>query len=167
MNTTCKQMVGKYGRADRVPLSNFPDAPAQLISWIVTAPGWNRFWSQYMIAVVSLADFPGHEPAHLQYPEATHELLVIALNPDHGPYHAETTTQDNPVKYMLPYNVVEQFTTTDERAIEICHGLTHAVVEGMLCPETIESPTAVKGSWARAISRTLDHYRDPSHGHLN
>ena len=156
-----------YGRADKVPQENFPNAPAQLVSWIITAPGWHRFWDQYMIAIVSLADFPGHEPAKLQYPEATHELLVIALNPDSGPYQAGSTTEENPVKYLLPHNVIEQFTTTDERAIEICHGLTHAVVDGMLCPETIESPSMIRDSWTQAISRTLDHYRDPSHGQLN
>jgi hypothetical protein len=167
MNVMCEEMVGKYGRADLVPRENFPDAPAQLVSWIVTAPGWHPLWSQYMIAVVSLADFPDCEPAKLQYPEATHELMVIALNPDHGPYRAETTTTGNPVRYLLPYNIIEQFTTTDERAVEICHGLTHAVVDGVLCPEMIESSSRVRDSWTQAISRTLDHYIDPSHGQLN
>lgn len=164
------EMTGSYGTASRVPPENFKDHPpaaAQLDTWIVTAPCWHPLWSQYMIGVVSLAAFPGMDPAVKDYSEATHELDVIALNPDYGPYTAEEITPENPVKYMLPINIVIQFIATDEQAAEICHGLTHMVVEGALCPETGGSPSRVRESWEQVLARTLDHFRDPHHGQMN
>lgn len=163
----CEKMAGEFGSAERVPSENLADAPAQLATWIVTAPIWHPLWSQYMIAVISLADFDGHEPAHRQFPEATHELTVLALNPDKGPHDAETVSSANPAPYMTPVNVVQQFVTTDERAIQIGHSLTHAVIDGRLNPETGDAPEAIRETWAMAISVTLDHYIDPTHGRLN
>lgn len=161
------EIVGEYGTATQIPQENWPEKVAQLSAWIVTAPCWHIFWSQYLIAVVSLATFPGLDPPVLHFPGATHELMVISLNPDSGPYDAKTVTPESPVKFLLPYNVCEQFVTTDERAIELCALLTSAVVDGLLCPETIEDPDYVRAVWEQSISFTLDHFRDPSHGLLN
>lgn len=160
-------MTGEYGTAVRIPRENWPEKMAQLSTWIITAPCWHIFWSQYLITVVSLATFPDIDPPHLQFPGATHELIVLTLNPDHGPYDARACTPENPVTFMPPHNVCEQFVTTDERAIEVCDLLARAVIDGLMCPETIEDPQGVQAAWRQSISVTLDHFRDPSHGLLN
>lgn len=161
------ELIGEYGTAAEIPRENWPEKVAQLSAWIVTAPCWHIFWSQYMIAVVSLASFPDLDPPVLQFPEATHELMVITLSPDSGPDDAKTVDPEHPVQFLQPYNVCEQFTTTDERAIELCGMLVEAVVDGLICPETIEDPTTVRAVWKQAIHTTLDHFRDPYHGRLN
>lgn len=161
----CEEMAGQHGSARRVPVEG--GLPAQLATWIVTAPIWHPLWSQYMIAVVSLADLPDHAPAYLQFPEATHELLVIALNPDKGPYDAASISASNPVSILEPLNIIEQFIATDEQAILICHGLAHGVCDGMLNPETSDAPARIRSYWAQAVSQSLDHFRDPAHGRMN
>lgn len=161
------EMTGEYGTAVQIPRENWPDKTAQLSAWVITAPCWHIFWSQYMIAVVSLAEFPGIDPPVIDFPGATHELMVIALNPDHGPYDARNVTPENPVVYMLPHNICEQFTTTDKRAIELCELFAGAVIDGRMCPETIEDPVYVRSVWRQTISVTLDHFKDPHHGLLN
>lgn len=161
------ELIGEYGTAAQIPRENWPDKAAQLSAWVVTAPHWHPFWSQYLIATVSLAAFPGIDPPLLMFPGATHELLVITLSPDPGPYDARTTTPENPVTFMEPYNVCEQFVTTDDRAIELCALLVEAVVNGLLCPETIEDPGGVRAAWRQSVHVALDHFKDPSHGRLN
>lgn len=138
-----------------------------LDGWIVTAPIWHPLWSQYFIGLIDLADRPDCPPAILHRPGMTHEVAVMSLSPDHGPYDADLIGDRQTMVYLAPANVVEQFATEDDRAREVITLLVQAVLNGMLSPEASESPEAIRLAWAQSIHQTLDHYRDPHHGMAN
>ncbi|MDX5570923.1 hypothetical protein PYK79_57100, partial [Streptomyces sp. ID05-04B] len=140
--------------------------PAGLDSWILTGPRWHPVWYQYNLGIVSLADTPGLPPAKLHRPGVTHELTVVALNPDHGPYDARRLP-DGHLQFLTPVNIVEQFTATDQEARELAFQCARAVVDGLLWPETGDAPDTVRAAWRSSVHQTLAHAHDPHHGRLN
>ncbi|WP_181871608.1 hypothetical protein [Sphaerisporangium album] len=157
-------ITGAYGTAHRIPPTNYQaHARAALDGWIITAPIWHPLWSQYTLSVVTLADIPGVPAANKQRPDVTHELLVAALNPEHGPVRAEDV-QEGSLRLLTPVNIAEQVTTTDERAVQLAELCARAVVDGVLCPETLDAPDLIRTMWRTSIHQTFDHHRDPHHG---
>ncbi|MFJ9243784.1 hypothetical protein [Streptomyces sp. NPDC101776] len=163
---TITEFTGEYGTAHRVPASNYQAvSPAALDSWIITAPCWHPLWTQYALALVSLVHLPDVPAAQLHRPGMTHEISVMALNPEHGPYDARTLSAGR-LRYLTPANVAEQFTTTDERARNLTQLCAQGVVDGRLCPETADAPERIRTYWRQTIRDTLGHDNDPHHGHL-
>lgn len=160
------ELAGACGTAIRVPRSHYADNPATLDAWIITAPMWHPLWSQYMLSVITLADVPGMGPAVKERPDVTHQVIVVALNPDHGPY-TPASVAEKKIRYLTPGNIGEQFTATDQQALDMGVLCANAVVGGILCPETADAPERIRGFWAQSIQRTLDHARDPHHGSQN
>jgi len=161
------ELTGALGTAVRVPPANYRDDNlAGLDCWIITAPSWHPVWSQYALAVVSLADFDGLPPAHKKRAGVTHELLVLALNPEHGPYDARTLRTGD-LRHLEPVNICEQFTSTDDQARHLAYLCVRAIVDGVLIPETGDAPDRIRAAWRSSIHQTLDHEHDPHHGHLN
>lgn len=159
-------LVGTHGIARRLPDTYRDSHPASLDTWILSGPRWHPVWFQYTLGVVSLADHPELPPAKRQRPDATHELSLFALNPEAGPYDARHLP-DEPLQFLTPVNIVEQFTTTDDRARELAFLCARAVVDGRLWPETGDAPDHVRATWRNSIHQTLAHDHDPHHGRLN
>lgn len=157
---------GPYGTAKRIPRANYPDTTTTLDAWIITAPIWHPLWSQYMLALITLADVPGMPPAVIERPDATHQVIVMTLNPEHGPYDA-TTVREDTLRFLRPGNIGEQFTATDDQAREIAALCVRACVDGVLSPETADAPDRIRAAWRSSIQKTVDHDRDPHHGRLN
>lgn len=109
------EQAGPYGSAVRIPHASYPEAQTTLDAWIITAPVWHPVWSQYLLSLVTLADVPGVEPAQKESPEVTHQVIVMTLNPEHGPYDARHLTGDD-LRYLTPGNIGQQFTATDDQA---------------------------------------------------
>lgn len=162
--TKSDELTGSYGTARRVPRANYPDAPATLDAWIITAPCWHPLWSQYLLSLITLADVPGVEAAHKERPDVTHQLIVMTLNPEHGPYDAATVACAG---FLTPGNIGEQFTATDTQALALAALCARAVVDGVLVPETADAPDRIRAAWRQSIQQTLDHDRNSHHGHLN
>ncbi|MEU2992568.1 hypothetical protein ABZ772_19770 [Streptomyces griseoincarnatus] len=159
--------TGPYGTARRIPPANYRDsAPAGVDGWIITAPH-APLWSQYMLDVISLADFRGIPQATKRFPDATHELHVVALDPDRGPYDATTVGPPGSLPFLTPVNIAEQIITTDDQARRLAQLCAKAVVDGVLTPETADAPDRIRTQWRTSIRQTLDHARDPHHGHAN
>ncbi|HKX69899.1 MAG TPA: hypothetical protein VJM75_01670 [Acidimicrobiales bacterium] len=159
---TPDELTGPYGTARRIPRDKYRDThPAGLDGWIITAPIWHPLWSQYNLGVVTLADIPDIPPAKLQRPGVTHELTVVALNPEHGPYDARNLT--GALAFLLPVNIAEQITTTDDQARNLAALCARAVVDGVLCPETGDAPDHIRALWRSAIHQTLDHPHHQEH----
>ncbi|AVV46442.1 hypothetical protein PYK79_56415 [Streptomyces sp. ID05-04B] len=152
------QLAGAYGTARRVVSGRFLNShPAGLDSWILTGPRWHPVWYQYNLGIVSLADTPGLPPAKLHRPGVTHELTLVALDPEGGPYDARHLP-DEPLRFLTPVNIVEQVTTTDARARELAFLCARAVVDGRLWPETGDAPDHVRATWRNSIHQTLTHH---------
>ncbi|MCX4974259.1 hypothetical protein [Streptomyces sp. NBC_00620] len=161
-------VTGKYGTVTRVPAETHADNPAALDQWILTAPEWHPIWDQYVIGLISLADLPNTPPPFRQRPGVTHELVVFALNPEHGPHEAATFNSRSLAEAVLtPVNVVEQFTCTDDQARDLVRLCATACVNGVLTPETGDAPDRYRAAWRQSIHQTLNHLLDPHHGRAN
>ncbi|MFG2699551.1 hypothetical protein [Streptomyces sp. NPDC048386] len=161
------ELTGSFGTARRIPRDAYRGtSPAALDGWVITAPGWHPLWSQYHLGVVTLADVPGAPPANITRPGATHELNVVALNPDHGP-HTPTTILANGLRYLTPVNIAEQFTTTDDQARQLAYLCARAVIHGVLNPESADAPERIRAAWHSTIHQTLQHDHAPHHGRPN
>ena len=102
-----------------------------LMSYIVSAPWAHPVWSNYQISVITLADKPGVRPAVIRKTGATHEIMVLALNPKYVP---ET---DGPPHYLSPINFAGQYIAQDDKeAKNILTKTVKMVVRAELNPDT-------------------------------
>lgn len=160
---TADEPTGPYGTAHRIPHANYhAQNPAALDAWIITADCWHPLWSQYLLAVVTLAEIEGIPPANKRGTDVTHELLVIVLNPEHGPHDAPTATTET-LQHLTPVNIAEQFTATDDQARRIARLCTREVVDGRLTPETGDAPDHIRLRWHITIREALDNPRRQEH----
>lgn len=158
---------GPFGEAVRL---TFPDiaATSQTVDgWLITAPTYHPLWSQYSMSVVRLDDdAPGFPPPYHQFPGTTHELLVMALNPDHGPQTAETMTgyaETGGLPYLTPVNHAHQFIACDQELRQLASLAAWGVVNGHLNPETGDAPALIREAWLASLTKTLAHIRGEAH----
>lgn len=161
------EVSGPYGQAVNLEVPS--SAPATLLWWLITAPAYHPLWSQYVLSVVTLEDKPGVPPADLHYPGATHELLVLALNPGEPPSRvtaeqlAEGVEAGKGFQYLTPVNVVHQFTASDDEMRQLAELACAGVVNGILNPETADAPERIREAWLTACIKTLAHIRGEEH----
>jgi hypothetical protein len=164
MDIPTDHVEGHYGHAERIELTGRPTEAETVCHWIITAPSYHPLWQQYILAVVRLRDgqpgFP--EPFH-KFAGTTHELLVMAIQPDEGPYTAEQLQGMDAVPYLTPINIAEQFIATDDEMADMAGLAAAAVVHGALCPETADAPDRVRHSWLVSLTKTLAHLRGEVH----
>lgn len=160
---------GGYGHAELVPLPDIPEAAETVCSWLLTAPMAHPAWSQYNLAVVRLREMPGWPPPKRQFPGATHEFLVVALDPEQGPYTAENMKrfidgeQAGRLPYLTPVNIAHQIEGTDEEARRLAVYAAWGVTVGALWPETADAPSRIRGEWKSSLVKTLAHIRGEAH----
>jgi len=160
-----REHSGIYGTAVKMDVPDIPEMAETVCHWLITAPAYHPAWSQYLLVVVRLRDLPGWPEPYLQFPGATHELIVITLDPDHGPY-----TADLPQKYatgglphLTPINVAEQIEGTDAEAEELASLGAWAIVTGRLEPESSNGPERIRAGWKASMVKTLAHIRGEEH----
>lgn len=153
---------GVFGTAWRLVIPDRPRSAQTTDWWLIHAPQSHPLWSHYVLCCVRLDDAPGFPPAKLRFPGATHEIIVAALDPRHGPYTAEAMP-DKQLMWLEPVNVVEQFTATDEEMRHLCSSASWGVVVGALEPESSNGPERVRRQWLTALVKTLAHMRGEEH----
>ena len=126
---------GPVGEARQVKVKEEamrPDWSACVGTWVVHAPGWSPAWCHFCLTIVGLRDLPGVRPAHRNYPEATHEFILGALNPDFPLDWDKVGTDETPGwKWLTPLNVVQQFHgVEDDEAAKILEALVEDAVQG-------------------------------------
>lgn len=132
---------------------------ATLACWWLDCPGQSPFWRYYMLAVVHLRPIEGqeHEPI-ITMPHATHELMVVALDPEPEPNPEDTKTW----RYLRPTNVVEQVQLPDDQAaVHLLHHAAQAVVSGVLWAEPPLSGQVEP--WRTSVLKTAAHLRGEEH----
>jgi hypothetical protein len=161
---------GSFGSAEEIPRppGDDPEWAETLGSWIITAPAYHPLWSQYNIVCVRLRDnVPGFPPPHRQFPGATHEIMVMALNPEEGPYRAatfvETCKKLRGLQWLAPGNIAHQVEGTDEEAGQLLRWAIWGVVSGHLNPETADAPGRIRAGWKESLVKTLAHIRGEEH----
>lgn len=111
---------------------------AAVARWNMTLPGDHAFWNRYSISCCSLADFPGVPAAYKKSPEMTHEVQVMAIDPE----FPEKDFNAGGIKILTPINLVCQFKGTDQLAINLVRFLASGFVEGRLIAE----PEGIQGA---------------------
>lgn len=157
--------TGRAGSACLVPVApDVPNASESVASYLITAPYYHPVWSQYGLEVIRLRDVPGMPPPVLKFQGATHEIMVVALNPEHGPWTAEKViAAQHQTPILTPINIAEQFEATDEEMRALADLLVQAVVHGMLNPETADAPSRIREQWLTVAVKTLAHIRGETH----
>ena len=141
--------AGKRGR---------PDIDATVADWFIRAPGQSPAWECYTLGVIHLRPIEGVKPAVVTLPGATHEVLVVALNPAREP----TPTDVDSWEFLFPVNVCEQIHLPgDDEAVELARLCARAVVLGVLPAEP-----ALAGAvepWRSSLIKTSAHLRGEEH----
>lgn len=130
---------------------------ASVAYWLLHCPGAHPVWAWYIVACIHLRAEEGLGDAHKAFPEATHELVVFAVNPEVALDPAK------PVEWMAnrltPQNVVQQFQVgTDSDAERVVYALMAAFCDGRLSPDSDH-----QRSMSGAILGTADHIRQGLH----
>ncbi len=130
--------IGNRGRAWRARLPDpgqrsKTDTDGTVAAWLVHAPAAHPFWSWYLVSVIHLRPIAGVKPAVITKPGATHELMILALNPEHA---LPPLDLQSGVRYLTPIDVVEQFeAANDAVANQILELSVRAIVTGYLSPD--------------------------------
>lgn len=154
------------GSAIKLRVEGMPNNEETVCHWLITAPGYHPLWSQYLLAVVRLRDLEGWPPPKRQFPGATHELLVVTLNPEHGPYDETLPSKFAPggnLPYLTPINVAEQIEGTDDEADKLAELGVWGIVNGALEPESSNGPERIRAAWKTSMVKTLAHIRGEVH----
>lgn len=135
-----------------------PDWSASLACWFLNVPQQSPVWDCYLFDVIHLRDIEGVSPATIRVPGVTHQVLLIALNPEREP------KPDDPHSWQMltPINVSEQIELPgDEAAAEVGEQCVKAVLAGTL-PAEPPLGGAVE-PWRTALLKTAAHARGEEH----
>ena len=160
---------GPLGTAELVEVDQQLDGAATTVgTWLLTG-AWHPVWPQFILSAVTLTDVEGAPPAVLHFPGATHELMVVALNP--GPVGSPPHTAEQFAAggfrgvggYLEPIDVVHQLEATDAVVVELLELAARACVDGVLNPSTDDARPQLREAWLSALVRTLAHMRGEAH----
>lgn len=140
------EVFGKFGSAWRYDLDKIrqsrkvraltgagPDVPkdASVVSWLIEAPAAHPQWHSYVLHLIHLRPVPGLNPPTIHLEDATHEILLFALNPD-----APRRLNRRP-EVLEPINFGAQMVmATDEAATARVASTVLEICDGQLSPDT-------------------------------
>jgi hypothetical protein len=157
--------TGPYGSAIRIAIPDIREAAQTVDFWVITSPGWSPAWEQFLLGVVRLDDdVPGFPAPVRHFEGATHEQLLVALNPDGGPYDADkiaTYFQAPPVPFLEPVNHINQFTATDDEMRDMSWFAVWGVLQGVLPLEP--NGDRDREAWLTSMTKTIAHIRGEAH----
>lgn len=108
-----------------------PRKAVSLPSWIASAAYAHPMWSHYWIFGVALREAPGVPPPVIHLAGATHEVLVVALDPKYPP------AIDVFPRFLTPFNFAGQFiASSDDDAAARIRQAVQDVIDGTLNPDT-------------------------------
>jgi hypothetical protein len=155
--TRIPDLAGDDRRAWRVPVDNAPEGHAGVgCDWLVHRPGAHPLWWWYMVAIVHLRPLHDLDRPAIQFPGATHEALIVSLDPEHELPDLDTW---GPAHMLQPPDLAAQFiVNSDAQAAEVGDLLvTHIVIDG-------QSPDSDHRSyWTEAVENTAEHLRLGGH----
>jgi hypothetical protein len=159
---------GSYGHAYRIIETDPARKNADVSTWLITIPNSHPFLTQWLLSCCELRTvLPGHPPAKLQFPGATHEILEFALNPDHGPYSVDNygsiCQRLGGIPLLQPVNLVTQFEATDNEMKTLLFYAMAAVCNGQLAAEPPLGYESFRDGWKQSLVKTLAHIRGEAH----
>lgn len=152
---------GATGAAWEVPnptaevLAIRPDWTGCLGTWVVHPAVTPMPWHHYVVSVIHLRPIPGVRPAHIRRPGATHEMIIVALDPSAAPMPLTPMTDPDAYagSHLSPPNLTHQLVgATDEQARWLLRTLVDAIVGKGINPEM--HPRAL----GNILDATLTHW---------
>lgn len=157
-----EKLVGPAGVAYECIVTLGPRDPlawqAGIADWFLHCPGQSPAWDHYRMGIVHLRPVEGSLTPYLQFPTATHELLMGALDPRYKPRPEKMKRW----KYLRPLNIVQQMQLPDDEAArELLKQCAQAVVDGILPAEPMFS--GQQEPWRTTLIKTAAHARGEEH----
>jgi hypothetical protein len=157
--TLGETLAGPAGEATELVVHD-ADGPttATVACWWLHCPGQSVAWDRYMLAAIHLRPIEGQQPAVVRVPHATHEVMLVALNPEKGPAPTDPATW----QYLQPINLQEQVQLPDDAtAVAMLRDCARAVVDGVLWAEAPLSGQVEP--WRTSLIKTSAHLRGEEH----
>ncbi|KKM27097.1 hypothetical protein LCGC14_1578220 [marine sediment metagenome] len=130
----------------RVPYDQ-DTAPATIGFWLIHAPWMHLAWSWHVASIVHLRPIDGAK-ATFQFEEATHEFMVVAIDPNHEP-----TLDHKSFKFLRPISICQQFLArSDDKAVQTVEIQMENVAKGGL---SLDSD--YRGAWRRLLLSERRH----------
>lgn len=159
-------IVGPWATCEEAAIADVPRWAAAVSAWLITSPHFHPAWSQWILAVNQLRDMPNLHPAVLTFEGASHEISIVALNPDKPAAIGDLADPAWKMRYLLPVNINYQFTATDDEMRYVCALMCWSISAGHHTPEPAFSggPDSDWGrGWLASITKTLAHFRGEVH----
>lgn len=110
-----------------------PDHDASIGQYILESNRFHPFWNQWHVCLIHLRDINGVKPAKKINDDATHEIMVIAQNPDIKAKHDDADT----FSFLQPIDVVVQFKAeNDADALRLFEDLIGKIKKQELSPDS-------------------------------
>jgi len=105
------------------------------VSWGIDAPWAHPVWSQYAMHLYDLTS-EGSNPPVIYLPEATHEVLLCAVNPD-TPIVRDVPLNEQKFGHLEPANYGYQFRAVDNQtALDRLQVVVDTIAAQKLNPDT-------------------------------
>lgn len=140
-------------RYDRPPDHVGPHGEAWLVGdtgWVLHLEWAHPAWEYWLVSWCHLRDTPGVKPATLQFPGATHEVIIASLDPSHP-----LPTGPGTAMLLRPLDVVHQVQLYDDRHTQ---DLVKLMIEACCAGHT--SPDQdYRSWWEKMLTNTAAHLR--------
>lgn len=137
------------------------DQKATVAVWFIHAPSQSIAWDRYLLSIYHLRPIEGGTPVKKEYDALTHEIVLVALNPDKNPQPNDPESW----AHLVPMNLVMQLELPhDEAASDLLERSAKAICGGLLWAEPPMS--GMVEPWRTSMLQTSAHYRNEPHaGH--
>lgn len=137
--TTTPTLIGEKTLAWQLDIDDIrkkkerPDASVAL--WMIEAPWAHPAWHSYMLSLIHLRDIEGIPPAKKFFPDATHEIVLYAMDP--GEPRQALIDNFSLKSCLSPPNYASQFIEIeDQYALQRVEDVVKQIVAGKLSPDT-------------------------------
>lgn len=161
-----RELTGPAGYAFEIivdePLT--PDQSATVACWFLRCPGQSPLWDCYTLSAIHLRDIPGVRPAIVRVPHATHEIMLLALEPENQKWSlpAPHPNDQETWRFLRPINLSEQLQLpSDEAAVDLLHKCAEGVLAGVLWAEPPLSGQVEP--WRTSLLKSAAHLRGEEH----
>lgn len=155
-----------HGHADAWIIPIRPDRPDWVPDWNAGIAHWllhcrwaHPFWSWYTVSGIHLRPIEGVRPPAKYFPEATHEVMILALHPKMSPDPDKLSTGEQAMEYLTPIDLSHQVTgLTDDQFKQLVQDIIVTIVEGRASPDQ-----DWREWWRQSIDATAKHIREGKH----
>lgn len=148
-------LVGPAGKAWRIPSKT----PAQVVNYIVHAPGQYPLWEWWLMTAVSLKPFPKLPAPVKRFPTAEYEVLFVTLEAS-DPTDGIDPDDEGSLHFLMPIDVVQQYGGLDDQMMkDLVNLAVQSVIQGKMPAPDSDKPKM----WLATLDNTVEHLLSGRH----